>query len=117
MAAFFIAQDKMQKEKKRFDSLMDFVVSDERRDWILRTYPPSDIGRPGILVVRDQRRKPDKEPDIESAKVLSFFCPNGVQGSPANCSLDASHGKSSKEGFLDFSLFPSLLGFEKRETA
>ena len=36
---------------------MDFVVSEARAAWILERYPPSDIGRPGILVVSNKRSK------------------------------------------------------------
>ena len=52
----------MKKEKP--ESLKDFVVDDARRDWILKTYPPSETGRPGILV--DQRTT-RAETDIEGS--------------------------------------------------
>jgi hypothetical protein len=50
----------MKNEKppvKRYETLVDFVVSEARAAWILERYPPSDIGRPGILVVSNKRSK------------------------------------------------------------
>jgi hypothetical protein len=49
-------------------TLIDLIVDDARRDWIMRTYPPEDMGRPGILVVRktDGVRKPNRKYDVEA---------------------------------------------------
>jgi hypothetical protein len=43
-------------------SLTSLIVSEERRAWILETYPPEETGRPGIIVVHargDELRKTD----------------------------------------------------------
>jgi hypothetical protein len=37
-------------------SLAALVVSEERRAWILETYPPEETGRPGILVAQERKR-------------------------------------------------------------
>jgi hypothetical protein len=49
-------------------TLIDLIVDDARRDWIMRTYPPEDQGRPGILVVRktDDVRKTDRKYDVDA---------------------------------------------------
>jgi len=31
------------------EALRELIVSDERRDWILATYPPDEAGRPGMF--------------------------------------------------------------------
>ncbi|HXX18708.1 MAG TPA: hypothetical protein VEJ46_04850 [Candidatus Acidoferrum sp.] len=41
----------------RRDTLVDLIVSDERRAWILTRYPFEDIGRPGILHVEPKTSK------------------------------------------------------------
>jgi hypothetical protein len=49
--------------------LLDLVVSAERRDWITKRYPPTDQGRPGILVVNDGRSKRE-EADMEPREIV-----------------------------------------------
>lgn len=42
-------------------SLAALVVSDERRAWILATYPPEETGRPGIIVAQERKRVKTKK--------------------------------------------------------
>jgi hypothetical protein len=38
------------------ESLSELLVSDERREWLLATYPPTDVGRPGIIHSGERRK-------------------------------------------------------------
>jgi len=49
------------------ESLAALIVSDERRDWILERYPPTDIGRPGIVHV--EKRKAVRKLDDDAPAV------------------------------------------------
>ena len=51
-------------------SLADLVVSDVRRDWILRTYPFDDVGRPGILCSEPSPLPPLFKKDPVLARVV-----------------------------------------------
>jgi hypothetical protein len=50
------SSNRWYRERPHFP-LAHLVVSDERRDWILKVYPPTDVGRPGILVRELDKRK------------------------------------------------------------
>lgn len=36
------------------------IVSDEKRKWILETYPPDETGRPGFFSVKEERSSAGK---------------------------------------------------------
>src|ERR1700674_4144346 len=54
---------KTANEWLRLDLLAraELIVSDERREWILATYPFSDTGRPGILAHEPLAPRPRKK--------------------------------------------------------
>lgn len=62
------------------EALRALIVTDERRDWILATYPPSEVGRPGMFA-RDQRTAskikrrvldwPEPKPDAEEIEQIA----------------------------------------------
>lgn len=49
----------MEWQRLTVESLNALMVSDERRAWLLERYPPTDVGRPGILhcTPRGEKRK------------------------------------------------------------
>jgi hypothetical protein len=49
------------------EALAALIVTDERRDWILERYPPTDVGRPGLLhnERRAAKRKAVRELDTD----------------------------------------------------
>jgi hypothetical protein len=52
-------------------SLATLIVSDERRDWILETYPPEETGRPGIIVAQERKRvrkTKQRRPDMDASE-------------------------------------------------
>jgi len=53
------------------EALAALIVSDERRDFILATYPPTDVGRPGIIhnTPRGEKRKV-RETDADEPELV-----------------------------------------------
>jgi hypothetical protein len=50
------------------ESLNALIVSEERREWILERYPPTDVGRPGVLhhTPRGEKLKAVREMDTDA---------------------------------------------------
>jgi hypothetical protein len=50
------------------EALAALIVSDERRDWILERYPPTDMGRPGLIhnTPRGEKHTAVRETDTDA---------------------------------------------------